>query len=132
MDRSPSESHPIHAWEASVLRHILRAEPDAALATQLARVEVLSREFLGPALWIGLRPTPGSFPGPRGAVFGGHTFGRLEGCSARAAFTLHLDDQGWVSHLYAFLEDDSPWPRDLSGTGPAPVLQVGSDGRRTD
>ena len=99
------------AWEQAVLRQLLLAEPDAALATQLAGVAVLGRERLGPALLIRLRAPDGSFPGTRGAVFGGHTFARLEGCSARAAFTVHLDDQGWVSHLFAFLEDDSPWPQ---------------------
>jgi hypothetical protein len=98
-----------------VLRQLLLAEPDAAVATQLAGVTVLERERLGPALLIRLRAPDGSFPGTRGAVFGGHTFARLDGCSARAAFTVHLDDQGWVSHLFAFLEDDSPWPQSTDG-----------------
>lgn len=105
----------LEAWEQAVLRHLLFAEPDAALATQLAGAKVLGRERLGPALLIRLRASDGSFPGTRGAVFGGHTFARLGGCSARAAFTLHLDDQGWVSHLFAFLEDDSPWPLAIDG-----------------
>ena len=97
-------------WEVSVLRHLLLAEPDAALATQLSSVTVGGRERLGPALMIRLRPGVGSLPAVRGGVFGGHTFARVDGCAARAAFTLHLDDRGWVSHLLAFLEDDSPWP----------------------
>ena len=105
------EATDLEAWEQAVLRHLLLAEPDAALATQLAGLKVLARERLGPALLIRLRAPNGSFPGTRSAVFGGHTFARLEGCSARAAFTVHLDDQGWVSHLFAFLEDDSPWPQ---------------------
>jgi len=103
------------AWEQAVLRQLLLAEPDAALATQLTGVEVLGRERLGPALLIRLGAPDGSFPGTRGAVFGGHTFARWEGCSARAAFTLHLDDQGWVSHLFAFLEDESAWPSATEG-----------------
>ena len=93
-----------------MLRHLLLAEPDAALATQLAGVTVLGRERLGTALLIRLRAPDGSFPGTRGATFGGHTFAQIKGCPSRAAFTLHLDDQGWVSHLFAFLEDDFPWP----------------------
>jgi hypothetical protein len=105
----------LEEWERAALRQLLLAEPDAALATQLAGVAVLGRERLGPALLIRLRAPDGSFPGSRGAVFGGHTFARLEGCSARAAFTVHLDDQGWVSHLFAFLEDDSPWPQSTDG-----------------
>ena len=94
-----------------MLRHLLLAEPDAALATQLSGATVQGRDRLGPALMIRLRPAAGSFPAVRGAVFGGHTFARVDGCAARAAFTLHLDDRGWVSHLLAFLEDDSPWPQ---------------------
>ena len=93
-----------------MLRHLLLAEPDAALATQLVGVTVLGRERLGPALLIRLRAPDGSFPGTRGAIFGGHTFAEIKGCPSKAAFTLHLDDQGWVSHLFAFLEDDSSWP----------------------
>jgi hypothetical protein len=105
----------LEVWERAVLRQVLLAEPDAAVATQLAGVTVLERERLGPALLIRLRAPDGSFPGTRGAVFGGHTFAQLDGCSARAAFTVHLDDQGWVSHLFAFLEDDSPWPQSTDG-----------------
>lgn len=97
-------------WEMAVLRHLLLAEPDAALATQLAGIRVVGRDRIGPALMVRLTPPDGSCPAVRGAVFGGRTFARLEGCPARAAFTLHLDGRGWVSHLLAFLEDDSPWP----------------------
>jgi hypothetical protein len=100
----------LESWEKAVLRHLLLAEPDAALATQLVGVTVLGRERLGPALLIRLRAPDGSFPGTRGAIFGGHTFAEIKGCPSKAAFTLHLDDQGWVSHLFAFLEDDSSWP----------------------
>lgn len=132
MDRPPAGTLPLQGWEESVLRHILRAEPDAALATQLAGARVVSRGWVGPAWCIRLVAPSGAFPASRGAVFGGHTFGRIEGCDARAAFTLHLDDRGWVSHCLAFLEDDSPWPRDPSGLAPRPVLQVWSEGRRAD
>ena len=100
----------LKSWEKAVLRHLLLAEPDAALATQLAGVTVLGRERLGTALLIRLRAPDGSFPGTRGAVFGGHTFAEIKGCPSKAAFTLHLDDQGWVSHMFAFLEDGFPWP----------------------
>lgn len=131
MDRPPSGTLPLEGWEETVLRHILRAEPDAALETQLAGARVLDRAFVGPSLCIRLAAPSGSFPASRGAVFGGHTFGRLEGCEARAAFTLHLDDRGWVSHLFAFLEDDSPWPRDPSGLTPVRVLQIWSEGGRS-
>ncbi|MEY4691991.1 MAG: hypothetical protein RIT19_2316 [Verrucomicrobiota bacterium] len=108
-------------WESSVLRHLLLSEPDAALATQLSGITIRGRERAGPALVIRLRPGAGSFPAARGAVFGGHTFARVDGCSARAAFTLHLDDRGWVSHLMAFLEDDSPWPDAWDRVELAPV-----------
>ena len=100
----------LKSWEKAVLRHLLLAEPDAALATQLVGVTVLGRERLGPALLIRLRAPDGSFPGTRGALFGGHTFAEIKGCPSKAAFTLHLDDQGWVSHMFAFLEDGFPWP----------------------
>jgi hypothetical protein len=100
----------LESWEKAVLRHLLLAEPDAALATQLAGVTVLGRERLGTALLIRLCAPDGSFPGTRGAIFGGYTFAEIKGCPSKAAFTLHLDDQGWVSHLFAFLEDDSSWP----------------------
>ncbi len=110
MDAPNPGSEVLAPWEASVLRHLLLAEPDAALATQLSGATVRGRDRLGPALMIRLRPAVGSFPAVRGGVFGGHTFARVDGCVARAAFTLHLDDRGWVSHLLAFLEDDSPWP----------------------
>ena len=46
-------------WENAVLRHLLLAEPDAALATQLAGVTVLGRERLGTALLIRLRAPDG-------------------------------------------------------------------------
>lgn len=111
METHPSAFTPLEFWEKAVLRHLLLAEPDAALATQLTGVTVVDRERMGPALLIRLRASKGSFPGPRGAVFGGHTFARLEGCDANAAFTLHLDADGWVSHLFAFMEDDSSWPQ---------------------
>jgi hypothetical protein len=110
METHPSIVTPLEYWETAVLRHLLLAEPDAALATQLTGATVVDREHMGPALLIRLRASKGSFPGPRGAVFGGHTFARLEGCAANAAFTLHLDADGWVSHLFAFMEDDSSWP----------------------
>jgi hypothetical protein len=112
MDTPSSGSFPLESWERTVLRHLLLSEPDAAVATQLAGATVRRRECLGPALLIRLRAAEGSFPGPRGALFGGHTFARIPGCPARAAFTLHFDDAGWVSHLFAFLEDDSSWPQE--------------------
>ena len=122
MDTPSSGSFPLEPWERAVLRHLLLSEPDAAVATKLAGATVWRRERCGPALLISLRAAEGSFPGPRGAVFGGHTFARIPGCPARAAFTLHFDDAGWVSHLFAFMDDDSPWPQEwgaLEVTGSA-------------
>ena len=101
--------------ERAVLTHMLRCEPDAAMATQLANAGMVRREFFGPHQITYFSVTPGAFPAHRNSTVGGYTYAKLEGYRSPAAFSLHLDDQGWLSHLIAFMDDDSPWPQEITG-----------------
>jgi hypothetical protein len=101
--------------ERAVLTHMLRCEPDAALATQLASAGIVRREFFGPNQVTYFRVAPGALPAHRNAMVGGYTYARLDGRRSPAAFTLHLDAGGWMSHLIGFMDDDTAWPDRITG-----------------
>jgi hypothetical protein len=101
--------------DRAVLKHMLRCEPDAALATQLASAGIVRREFFGPNQITYFKVGPGAFPAHRNSTVGGYTYARLPGKRSPAAFTLHLDGGGWISHLISFMDDDSFWPDRITG-----------------
>jgi hypothetical protein len=101
--------------ERAVLTHMLRCEPDAALASQLACAGLIRREFYGPHQISYFTLLPGALPAQRNTTVGGYTYAKLVGHRSPAAFTLHLDESGWMSHLIAFMDDDSPWPEEITG-----------------
>jgi hypothetical protein len=100
--------------DRAVLTHMLRCEPDAALATQLAGAGIVRREFFGPHQITYFAVKPGALPAHRNDTVGGYTYAKLAGYRSPAAFTLHLDGEGWMSHLIAFMDDDSPWPEEIT------------------
>jgi hypothetical protein len=109
-----SDPQVLDRLERSVLTNILRCEPDGALATQLANMSMVRREFFGPHQVTYFRVAQGAFPASRNALLGGYTYARLNTEDAPAAFTLHTDEAGWLSHLIAFMDDGGPWPEKIT------------------
>lgn len=110
-----SDPNLLDRMERAVLTHMLRCEPDAALASQLSSAGILRREFYGPHQITYFQVGAGALPAQRNTTIGGYTYAKLEGYRSPAAFTLHLDPAGWMSHLIAFMDDDSPWPEEITG-----------------
>lgn len=100
------------ALERAVIEEILRCEPHEALAAQWRDAKVRKREFYPHAVFTFFL-VPNTSPAPRAAklhTLGGYTFARIPGRKAAAGFTLHTDQQGRLSHLTGFMDDDSSWP----------------------
>jgi hypothetical protein len=103
--------------ERAVIEDILRRENIVALEAQWRVARVRKREFyphaqftffLVPSAKIASRA-------PARLTVGGYTFARLAGKQGRAAFTLHTDSKGKLSHLTAFMDDDTNWPSRVTG-----------------
>ena len=122
------------ALEKAVVDEILRCEPHPALKAQWKEAKVKKREFFPHAIFTFFL-IPSVTPAPKAAklhTLGGYTYARLAGKQGKAAFTLHTDQQGRLSHLTSFMDDDSAWPsrvtefevfsvkREASPTPPAP------------
>ncbi|HTI68721.1 MAG TPA: hypothetical protein VMF06_02050 [Candidatus Limnocylindria bacterium] len=105
----------ISTLEKAVIEEILRCEPHPALSAQWKEAKVRKREFYPHAVFTFFLVSNAS-GAPRGIkshTLGGYTFARLKGRQALAAFTLHTDHHGKLSHLAAFMDDDSSWPSRL-------------------
>lgn len=105
------------ALERAVVEEILRCEPNWALEAQWQEIKVQKREFFPQGVYTYFRfPTLHiSPPAAQPTTLGGYTYARLGGTPSVAAFTLHTDEQGRLSHLTSFMDDDSAWPTGITG-----------------
>jgi len=103
--------------EKAAVEEILRCESHSALAEQWTQACVRKREFYPHALFTFFH-IPAIEVVPRAEprlTLGGYTFARLAGFDRVAAFTLHTDSRGKLSHLTSFMDDDGPWPSQVTG-----------------
>ncbi len=103
--------------EKAVVEDILRRERNAALEEQWRVARIRKREFYPHAqfTFFFVPSAKSNSRAPAHLTIGGYTFARLDGKQGNAAFTLHTDSKGKLSHLAAFMDDDTAWPTRVTG-----------------